>query len=54
MSFFVAKRHRQLRLPEALLHVHLANSLWVLLPLLGIYVSVRLVLDANYGVLGHG
>lgn len=54
VSFFVAKRHRQLRLPEALLHVHLANSLWVLLPLLGIYVSVRLVVDGNYGVLGHG
>lgn len=54
VSFFVAKRHRQLRLREALLHVHLANSLWVLLPLLGLYVSVRLVLDGNYGVLGHG
>ena len=54
VSFFVAKRHRQLRLGEALLHVHLANSLWVLLPLLGIYVSVRLVLDGDYGVLGHG
>ena len=54
LSFFVAKRHRQLPLGEALLHVHLANSLWVLLPLLGLYVSVRLVLDGNYGVLGHG
>ena len=54
VSFFVAKRHRQLRPWEAFAHVHWANSLWLLLPLLGMYVSVRLILDGNYAVLGHG
>ena len=53
-SFFVAGRHRRLGAIEALAHVHLANSLWVLVPLLGMYVSVRLILDGNYGVLGFG
>ena len=43
----------RLGLWEALLHVHIANSMWILFPLLGLYVSVRLVLDGNYGVLGH-
>lgn len=53
-SFFIAGRHRRLGLLEAVLHVHLANSLWVILPLFGLYVSVRLILDGNYGVLGLG
>ena len=53
-SFFVAGRHRQLRPLDAVLHVHLANSLWILLPLAGLYASVRLILDGNYGVLGLG
>ena len=54
LSFFVAKRHRRLRPWEAFAHVHWANSLWILLPLLGMYVSVRLILDGDYSVLGHG
>ena len=53
-SFFVSGRHRRLGLMEAVLHVHAANSLWVLLPLVGLYVSLRLILDGNYGVLGLG
>lgn len=52
VSFFVAGRHKQLGTLEAVLHVHLANSLWVLVPLVGMYVSVRLILDGNYAVLG--
>ena len=54
VSFFVAGRHRRLGPWEALLHVHAANSLWILLPLLGLYVCLRLILDGNYDVLGHG
>lgn len=53
-SFFIAKRHRRLGALEAFAYVHVANSLWVLVPVLGIYVSVRLILDGNYGVLGFG
>ena len=53
-SFFIAGRHRRLGPLEAVLHVHMANSLWVLLPLVGLYVSVRLIMDGNYGVLGLG
>ena len=53
-SFFVSGRHRRLGLMEAVLHVHAANSLWVLLPLVGLYVSLRLILDGDYGVLGLG
>lgn len=53
-SFFIAKRHRQLGAWEAFAHVHLANSMWILFPLLGLYVSIRLILDGNYSVLGVG
>jgi len=54
VSFFVAGRQGRLRPGEAFLHVHVANSLWILFPLLGIYVSVRLILDGDYSVLGLG
>ena len=28
------------------------NAVWVLIPMLGLYVSVRLILDGSYAVLG--
>lgn len=53
VAFFVAKRHREISSAEVWIYVIGPNSVWVVLPLLGLYVAVRLILDGNYGVLGH-
>ncbi len=36
-----------------LLCIRGASSPWVVFSLLGLYVSIRLVVDDDYGVLGH-
>lgn len=53
VAFFVAKRYRKISNSELWIYVIGPNSIWVLLPLLGLYVAVRLILDGNYAVLGH-
>lgn len=52
VSFFVAKRQRLITTGEMYTYILAMNSPWVLFALLGLYVSVRLILDGNYGVLG--
>ena len=37
---------------EFYLYVFGLNAIWVVIPMLGLYVSVRLILDGNYSVLG--
>lgn len=54
VSFFVAKRHRQVRPGEVFRYIVVPDSPWVLIPMLGIYVAVRLIMDGDYGVLGLG
>ncbi len=51
VSFFVAKRHKNLPKPDLYLYVLATNSPWVLFPLLGLFVSIRLIVDGNYSVL---
>ena len=51
-SFFVAKRHRRLRPVQVFSYIVVPDSPWVLIPMLGIYVAVRLIVDGDYGVLG--
>ncbi|MDE0191043.1 MAG: hypothetical protein OXQ90_06770 [Gammaproteobacteria bacterium] len=52
VSFFVAKRHRQIRRGQVFSHIIVPDSPWVLIPLLGIYVAVRLIIDGDYAVIG--
>lgn len=52
ISFFVANRQAEISRRELYLYVLGTNSPWVLCPLLGLFVSIRLILDGNYGVLG--
>lgn len=52
-AFFVAKRHRRISRAELWIDVLGPNSIWVLCPLLGLYVAVHLILDGNYGVVCH-
>ncbi len=51
-SFFIAGRHTLISRSEMWRYVLATNVPWVLFPLLGLYVSVRLILDGNYGVVG--
>ena len=52
VSFFVAKRHRDIPRRDLYLYILGTNAPWVLCPLLGLFVSVRLIVDGNYTVLG--
>ena len=52
VSFFVAERHWQVRPGEVFRYIVVPDSPWVLIPMLGIYVAVRLIIDGDYGVLG--
>ena len=51
-SFFIAGRHERISRREMWVYVLATNAPWVLFPLLGLYVSVRLILDGNYSVVG--
>ena len=53
VSFFVAHRQNRISRRELYIYILAMNSPWVLCPLLGLYVSVRLILDGNYSVLGY-
>lgn len=52
VSFFVAKRQSHISLGEVYFFILTLNAYWVLSALLGLYVSIRLIVDGNYGVLG--
>ena len=52
VSFFVAKRHTRISRRELYIYICAFNSPWVLCALLGLYVSVRLIVDGDYAVLG--
>lgn len=51
--FFATGRHARITRGELFTCFAAPNSVWVLIPLLGLYVSVRLILDGDYGVLGY-
>lgn len=52
MSFFMVGRHRSISRKEILIYVWGPNLFWIVLPIFGFYVSIRLVLDGSYVVLG--
>ncbi len=52
VSFFVAGRQHRITRGEMYTYIGAMNAPWVLCPLLGLYVSCRLILDGNYSVLG--
>ncbi len=52
VSFFVAGRQALITKGEFLVYVGAPTAFWVLCPAFGVYVSVRLILDGNYSVLG--
>lgn len=53
VSFYVARRQKLISRSETILYIWGASSPWVIFPLMGLYVSIRLIVDGDYGVLGH-
>ena len=52
MSFFVARRHRDLSRGELSGMILGFNAPWIVFPILGLYAAIRLVVDGDYAVLG--
>jgi hypothetical protein len=52
VSFFMAGRHKLISTRDMNLYIWGTNAPWALFSLLGLYVSIRLILDGNYAILG--
>ena len=52
VSFFVGRKQTRITKREFWIYIFNPNAIWVLLPMLGLYVSIRLILDGDYSVLG--
>ena len=53
VSFFIAKRQTRISQRELYVYIFAINSFWVLCALLGLYVSIHLIVDGNYSILGY-
>ena len=52
VSFFVATRHTLLSRRDTYIYIVAINSFWILCALLGAYVSIALIVNGDYRVLG--
>ena len=52
VSFLIAGRQHRISRREVYAYVFSPNAVWIAFPILGLYVSARLIIDASYGVLG--
>ena len=52
VSFIVAHRQAHITRGELFTYIAVPNAVWVLIPAFGLYVSIRLIVEGNYGVLG--
>ena len=52
VSFFVGQKHNRITKREFYTYIFSLNAIWVLFPMLGLYVSVRLILDGDYSAVG--
>ena len=53
VSFFSANRQTRISRKDMYIYVWATNSPWVLFALLGLYVSIRLIVNGDYSVLGY-
>lgn len=52
VSFLVTGRQHRISRREMYAYVFSPNAFWIALPVLGLYMSARLIIDGNYSVLG--
>ena len=53
VSFFIANRQRRIGQNDMFVYIWALNCPWVLFALLGLYVSIRLIVNGDYSVLGY-
>ena len=53
VSFFGANRQARIGRRDAIVYIWALNCPWVLFALLGLYTSIRLIVDGDYRVLGY-
>ena len=53
VSFFVSSRQELISKADMYIYIWGATAVWVLSGLLGLYVSIRLIVDGDYTVLGY-
>ena len=53
VSFWMAGSHEALPRAVRWLYVWGPNAVWIVVPLLGLFVSARLILEGTYGIVGH-
>lgn len=51
-SFFVAGRQAAIARADVVIYIWTINGAWILCAILGLYVSLNLVMDQHYGVVG--
>lgn len=52
VSFFVGQKRTLVKARDFYVFIVGPNSVWVLIPIVGLYVSIRLILTGDYSVLG--
>lgn len=52
VSFFVGQKQTRVTRREFYTYIFGPNAIWIVMPVLGLYVSVRLILDGDYNALG--
>ena len=52
-SFFLAKRQERISRRDLYIYIWALNAPWFLFALLGLYVSIDLIVNGDYGVLGY-
>ncbi len=52
VSFFVGRKRSLISRRDFYVFLFGPNAIWILTPMLGLYVSIRLILDGDYSVLG--
>lgn len=53
VSFFVSRRQELVSKADTYIYIWGATAVWVLFGLLGLYVSIRLIIEGDYTVLGY-
>lgn len=52
VSFFIGQKRSRLTTREFYTYIIGPNAVWILIPMVGLYLSIRLILDGDYRVLG--
>lgn len=52
VSFFVGRKRNLITARELYVYILSLNAVWILIPIVGLYLSIRLILDGDYSVLG--